>query len=336
MTKRSGVGLVALLFVLLWLIGMIVVTPGIEDALEADAGARLPADSGASIEFNGRDGYLTVADGADANALKALAEEASGVRNVEIVGDGADSGDDMSGADLAAASLDLSFGADGVSGSGVLGALGSGVALDGVDGSFDVAAETDLTDGQVAGLNAAIGLFGSTLESGSVELVNGQILVSGVAGDEDALAAALAALDGVDGVTADLSIAEPDLASELAAALDQEILDGLTGIQFDSGTANIRSESLPVLDNAAEVLARYPGVAVEVEGHTDDQGGDAANLDLSQRRAEATVAALVARGVEADRLFAVGFGEADPIETNETPEGRQANRRVEFTILEEN
>jgi len=335
MTKRAGVGLVALGFLLLWLIGMIVTIPGIEDTLETDAAGRLPADSGALIEFNGRDGYLTVGDGGDADSLKALAEEASGVRDVEIVDDG--DGDGDGAGELAGASLDVDFGADGVAtGSGVLGALGSGLALDGIDGDFGLDAETDLTDAQVAGLSTAFGLFGSSLESGSVRLADGEIFVTGVAGDDESLAAALAALDGIDGLSADLSLGEADLAAELAAALDQEILDGLRGIQFDSGTANIRAESVPVLDNAAEVLARYEGVPVQVEGHTDDQGSDASNLDLSQRRAEATVAALIERGIEADRLVAVGFGESDPIDTNETPEGRQANRRVEFTILEDN
>jgi outer membrane protein OmpA-like peptidoglycan-associated protein len=72
---------------------------------------------------------------------------------------------------------------------------------------------------------------------------------------------------------------------------------------------------------------------IRVEGHTDDRGAEKANLDLSQRRAQAVVAYLVRKGVAAARLEAAGFGEARPIAPNDTAENRGRNRRVEFVIV---
>ena len=74
--------------------------------------------------------------------------------------------------------------------------------------------------------------------------------------------------------------------------------------------------------------------SIRIEGHTDSDGPDGYNMKLSQRRAEAVVAHLAGGGVSAERLEAVGYGETEPIDTNKTPEGKAANRRVEFTILE--
>jgi outer membrane protein OmpA-like peptidoglycan-associated protein len=74
---------------------------------------------------------------------------------------------------------------------------------------------------------------------------------------------------------------------------------------------------------------------VEVEGHTDSDGDDQANLALSVSRAEAVVDALIERGVSPDRLYAVGYGESLPIASNETKAGKQANRRIAFTLSDQ-
>ncbi|MEN8719821.1 MAG: OmpA family protein, partial [Oceanococcaceae bacterium] len=82
----------------------------------------------------------------------------------------------------------------------------------------------------------------------------------------------------------------------------------------------------------ADVLNRYPEMLVEVAGHTDSIGGDAFNQQLSQRRAEAVRQYLIGKGISAERLTAVGYGESEPKATNDNEEGRELNRRVELRI----
>ena len=110
----------------------------------------------------------------------------------------------------------------------------------------------------------------------------------------------------------------------------------LDKVEFDSGTSTIKAASYPILDEVALVIRRNPQIGrIEVQGHTDDQGADDANMRLSQARAEAVMAYLVKKGVPAERLSAKGYGEERPLTRNATPAGRAANRRVEFTILGE-
>lgn len=106
-------------------------------------------------------------------------------------------------------------------------------------------------------------------------------------------------------------------------------------ILFQSGSAKMAAESLPAIDELAADLAICPEASVEVEGHTDSDGDDQANLALSVARAEAVVDALIERGVSPDRLYAIGYGESLPIESNETRAGKQANRRIAFNLSDE-
>lgn len=102
------------------------------------------------------------------------------------------------------------------------------------------------------------------------------------------------------------------------------------GILFDLDSATIRPESKPVLDDVLGVLKGEPGWKVTIEGHTDSSGGDAHNLELSQKRAESVKAYLVAGGIDAGRLGTKGFGESKPVADNATELGRAQNRRVEL------
>ena len=103
------------------------------------------------------------------------------------------------------------------------------------------------------------------------------------------------------------------------------------GIYFDFGSATIRPESQPVIREIAALLAKNPAWTLSIEGHTDNIGGDASNLDLSNRRAAAVKAVLVDQyAVTTGRLTTVGYGASRPRESNDTLAGRARNRRVEL------
>ncbi len=104
----------------------------------------------------------------------------------------------------------------------------------------------------------------------------------------------------------------------------------LEGVAFELSSKEIASESYPTLDELVEAMKAYPEVEIEIQGHTDSSGAAEYNLQLSGERAESVKDYLVDHGIEASRLTAVGYGEANPIQSNDTKEGRIANRRVEL------
>jgi OmpA-OmpF porin, OOP family len=125
----------------------------------------------------------------------------------------------------------------------------------------------------------------------------------------------------------------------------QDVVIDLRGVEFkfdrpSTGETDIAptlkepsSEGIAILDQAVDVLNRYPQVRVEVAGHTDAIGTDEYNQGLSERRARIVYDYLTAKGVDAGRLAGpVGYGEARPIDTNDTKEGRQRNRRTELDV----
>jgi outer membrane protein OmpA-like peptidoglycan-associated protein len=115
-----------------------------------------------------------------------------------------------------------------------------------------------------------------------------------------------------------------------------EKVDILERVFFDTAKSSIKSESNSLLDEVASVLNAHPELlSIEVAGHTDSQGNDSFNLNLSQGRAEAVRTYLIKQGVDAGRLVAKGYGESKPIASNDTDDGRAENRRVEFVILEQ-
>ncbi|WP_227286886.1 MULTISPECIES: OmpA family protein [Paracoccaceae] len=104
-------------------------------------------------------------------------------------------------------------------------------------------------------------------------------------------------------------------------------------ITFDPGSVEINEESGAILDRVAEILPDCRHARMEIGGHTDSQGRETMNLNLSQARADAVLNGLLARGVLISNLTAQGYGETQPIDTNETEEGRERNRRIEFRLL---
>src|SRR4029077_3482837 len=118
---------------------------------------------------------------------------------------------------------------------------------------------------------------------------------------------------------------------QIEQALKQSGRAEVHGIYFDFASATIKPESEAVLEEIADALAKNPAWTLRIEGHTDSVGGDAANIDLSTRRADAVKQALIARyRIDAAKLATAGFGATQPKEPNDTAEGRARNRRVEL------
>ena len=104
-------------------------------------------------------------------------------------------------------------------------------------------------------------------------------------------------------------------------------------ITFATNSADLNAGFFQVLNSVALVVNEFNQTVIEVAGHTDNTGGDQYNQQLSERRAGAVAAYLGTRSVRSDRVITVGMGEARPVATNETEAGRQANRRVELTLV---
>jgi outer membrane protein OmpA-like peptidoglycan-associated protein len=123
----------------------------------------------------------------------------------------------------------------------------------------------------------------------------------------------------------------PAAQSQLQRELAAHQVATVYGIYFSFARADIRKQSGPVLKEIAGILRANPSWKLRIDGHTDGVGNDAANLELSKRRAAAVKAALVnGYGIDATRLTTGGYGESSPRATNATPEGRALNRRVEL------
>jgi outer membrane protein OmpA-like peptidoglycan-associated protein len=106
-----------------------------------------------------------------------------------------------------------------------------------------------------------------------------------------------------------------------------------SGIMFDVARADLRAEAQSNLNQLSTILQKYSDTNILIEGHTDSQGSEDYNLELSQRRAQSVANHLSAQQVAATRFTMMGYGEAQPIASNESLEGRQQNRRVEIAIM---
>lgn len=206
----------------------------------------------------------------------------------------------------------------------------------------DQAARLDsgLPDGWSLRVMAALDAL-SYLNHGTVRVDPDHLSVRGRTGREDA-AAAIAGL---------LSERLEDGAEYEIDVVYEEALDPLSGlpspeecvkklntvlavrkITFEPGSAEIDTGGLEIVDKLAEILKDCQTVQMEIGGHTDSQGREVMNETLSQERADAVLNAIMARRVLTSNLTARGYGEANPISDNDTEDGREANRRIEFTL----
>lgn len=109
----------------------------------------------------------------------------------------------------------------------------------------------------------------------------------------------------------------------------------LEDLHFSTGSTELDSTAAALLDPVAAELCEYPEIQLEIRGFTDNVGSGKANISISQKRAEAVKAYLESAGIKGSRLKAIGYGDADPVASNKTAEGRAKNRRIEFIRIEE-
>ena len=130
------------------------------------------------------------------------------------------------------------------------------------------------------------------------------------------------------------------LAAELenlqASQTSRGIVLTLDDVLFDTGKAQLKSGADRSIEQIAAFLRENPDRRVQIEGFTDSQGSDEYNLELSQSRADAVAMAIIKRGIDAQRVRALGYGEGYPVASNANPGSRQLNRRVEIIVSNEN
>jgi OOP family OmpA-OmpF porin len=136
----------------------------------------------------------------------------------------------------------------------------------------------------------------------------------------------------VDGAGCPLPVNKPDVKVYVTEEDRKIVKEAIKNLEFDFGKATLRPHSFPSLDRVARLLTDK-NFSLKLAGHTDNVGSNDANLKLSKERAESIKNYLVDKGANASRIEATGYGETQPIATNKTAKGRQANRRVEFTLF---
>jgi outer membrane protein OmpA-like peptidoglycan-associated protein len=168
-------------------------------------------------------------------------------------------------------------------------------------------------------------------------------LAGAVIGNQSGNKEAGAIIGGVTGGIAGAVIGDymdkqaTEMKTDLSAATVERAGDGIkvtfgAGILFDVNEYDLRSDARTEIARMAEILTKYPDTYVRIEGHTDSDGSESYNQTLSERRASAVTAYLTEKNISVGRLKNFGFGESRPVASNESPDGKQANRRVEVII----
>ena len=180
------------------------------------------------------------------------------------------------------------------------------------------------------------------LQSGQARVTPDLVQVTGISGDSEATRRASGILSQRLGAGAryelsirydrrlDESLGLPD-GDECVARLNRVMQESAIG--FEPARASIAGDPEPTLAQLATIMADCADFQIEAGGHTDSQGSEAFNADLSRARAQAILTAMAETGIDVTHMTARGYGESQPIATNETEEGREANRRIEFRLL---
>ncbi len=182
----------------------------------------------------------------------------------------------------------------------------------------------------------------ATLSNGAVTVTPNTVIVTGDTGDPDAsgeIARILAAKLGEE-ANFDINVSYREQLDPVAALPTADECEAEIGailqsgkITFEPGNATIDGSALGTMDAIAELLQKCGDLRLEIQGHTDSQGREEMNLALSQARAQSVLNELQARRVLTSSFTAKGYGETQPIAENDTEEGREANRRIEFRLI---
>jgi OmpA-OmpF porin, OOP family len=212
----------------------------------------------------------------------------------------------------------------------VLGYLGSRGCNTGIDAVDKMAEKTlDATESVTSGAVDAVGSAAGSM----VELAGDALSLTG-----DALKGAFgtvnnvakAALDKIEFTTGSIG---DQFMSFIDGGFSGENRFRFSNLTFASGSSVIDATSAVEVSNLAAILNAYTGVKIIIEGYTDSSGDQAANVQLSLNRANAVKDSLVAQGISADRIAVEGYGSANPIASNDTPEGMASNRRIEVRVI---
>ena len=221
------------------------------------------------------------------------------------------------------------------------GAFGSTVDAEALTVNEDVPSERDW----ISSFVGMIKIGGSTLPEGRL-LVNPAERLIQMSGQyetrqqrRDAEADVLALVDATTFAFVNgLSIPEPPAFTQQEVEELQESIDDLIEgkvVEFELNSDVLTPVGIALLDEILAALEQFPNVPIEIAGHTDSQGDETANLDLSERRAQTALEYLVGKGQDRERFVVVGYGEEFPVASNTTEDGRARNRRIEFKALGE-
>lgn len=212
-------------------------------------------------------------------------------------------------------------------------------------GQRSITMGTRITEGLPSGWSVRV-LAGiealSELSNGAVIVEASKLQIRGNTGNEDASGVISRLLIDKLGQTADFEIdvtyvkeLDPIAGIPTPEECIAQIIAATEGrkITFDPGSADLTADTQPVVDDIAEILKKCGDLPIRVSGFTDSQGREVMNQQLSQDRADAVLTALRARRVPVSTFESIGFGEENPIADNDTEDGRDANRRIEFSLI---
>ncbi|HWC20997.1 MAG TPA: OmpA family protein [Flexivirga sp.] len=335
--------------VLLALIAGLVTRGGIQDDLKSASEKALQNKgvNGAKVDFSGRDGTVTLPANADAKQAKAIVENVDGVRVADVKG----------GGDKAAAGKSKPK-ADTGNGSFSLAPQGNSVLAEGAvpDAATKKKLVADVTKAvapkkvidkvtvksgakapSAAAVTAAGTALGKLADGQKVAVDGDNVTLTGKAADAAAKkAAGAAATKAFPKATVDNQLTVSG--ANACSGVNTTVAGYLKGHQptFANASATLNPSSFATLDKVAKALEKCSGadagVKVQVAGYTDNTGTKSGNVTLSQNRAAAVRKYLVGKGVNAGSVTAKGFGQADPVASNNTTAGKAANRRVEITV----